>query len=443
MLPFLTAYDPLGGSSGSIDPLGALQAYGALADMLLPGVTTITTRSRYLSMLCAALANAENQRRFLPAASGLAQRRKAVEPFERLWALACVAASEQGVTMAADGLRGITYARDSYHYFANNGKRVNPDFKLLKYQGRTGAVGTYWTALIGGELAHSDNGALSVEGFNLAEEFPEPPLRRHHYRLLADPELAHRVTMPMDDLVEWAEECHLVAADRAEREQLGEALTADDRRECMSRAIQAMDAHSELPDEWDIPSLKILRKRLSTIRTAAEMGLTTVVDAVLATECFHEAVLAVFQSLLWWGTMRSNDPLDDLISKRDFQQATDRCRETAILLRQFRVECDDSDIRKAINSLTSFASAIERAASSRLVVDEIFRRHHQVQSGKVDGGIPKRDWIGLDGARLLRPSPRFQRREPPTPALGKSLTHPYRLEPFIHMLRENDVLPQE
>ena len=55
MLPFLTAYDPLGGSSGSIDPLGALQTYGALADMLLPGVTTIATRSRYLSMLCAAL----------------------------------------------------------------------------------------------------------------------------------------------------------------------------------------------------------------------------------------------------------------------------------------------------------------------------------------------------------------------------------------------------
>src|SRR5438067_1703898 len=86
VLPFLTAYDPL----------GALQSYGSLADLLLPGVTTITTRSRYLSMLCAALANAESLRSFLPGAPGLAQRRKAVEPFERLWALACVAAGKGG-----------------------------------------------------------------------------------------------------------------------------------------------------------------------------------------------------------------------------------------------------------------------------------------------------------------------------------------------------------
>ena len=142
MLPFLTAYDPLGGSTGSIDPLGALQAYGSLADLLLPGVTTITTRSRYLSMLCAALANAEKHRQMLPGASGLSQRRKAVEPFERLWALACVAAREAGHEGAADGLRGITYAEKSYRYFADTGKKVNCDFPLLKFQSRTGAVGT-------------------------------------------------------------------------------------------------------------------------------------------------------------------------------------------------------------------------------------------------------------------------------------------------------------
>jgi hypothetical protein len=45
---FLTAYDPQGKSAGSIDPPGALVSCGALADRLLPNVTTVTSRSRYL-----------------------------------------------------------------------------------------------------------------------------------------------------------------------------------------------------------------------------------------------------------------------------------------------------------------------------------------------------------------------------------------------------------
>ncbi len=243
-----------GGSSGSIDPLGALQAYGSLADLLLPGVTTITTRSRYLSMLCAALANAEKHRKILPGASGLAQRRKAVEPFERLWALACVAAREAGSDGAADGLRGISYAEKSYHYFSSNGKKINCDFPLLKYQSRTGAVGTYWTAMVGGQLVHADSGALAVEGTELAEQFPELPLESKDQAKFADPESAHRVSMPLEDLVAWSEECHLQAASGKERQQLGEALTADDRRECIGRALVMMG--KKIPDEWDTTRLE-------------------------------------------------------------------------------------------------------------------------------------------------------------------------------------------
>ena len=443
MLPFLTAYDPLGGSSGSIDPLGALQTYGALADMLLPGVTTITTRSRYLSMLCAALANAERHRKFLPGTSGLAQRRKAVEPFERLWALACVAAREQGITLAADGLRGVRDATKAYSSFAHNKKKVSPDFTMLKYQSRTGAVGTYWTALIGGELAHPDTGALAYEGSELAQQFPNPQLKDRDRKRLADPEVAHRVSMPLDDLIEWAEACHLVAADEAEREQLGDALTADDRRDCTNRALFRMANADGLPDAWDTQSLERLRTELNSIERAVGLGLPTVVDAVLVTERFHEAVLAVFQVLLWWGTQHAGKTVDDLVAERDVQKATDRCRETALILRQYREKCERTEVREAIKGLASFAYAIDRATSPRLVVDEILHRHHQVQTGKVDGGVPKRDWIAFDGGKLLRPSPRFQLKEPPVAAVGKTLTHPYRLEPFIYMLRENNVLPHQ
>ena len=68
-------------------------------------------------------------------------------------------------------------------------------------------------------------------------------------------------------------------------------------------------------------------------------------------------------------------------------------------------------------------------------------RPHRVQSGKLDGGTPKRDWVVWDSTALLRPAARFQRNNRPALAAGVALTHPYRLEQFVHMLRENKVLP--
>lgn len=438
MLPFLTAYDPLGGKSGSIDPLGALQSYGSLADLLLPGVTTITTRSRYLSMLCAALANAESHRSFLPGASGLAQRRKAVEPFERLWALACVAARQHGHDGAADGVRGVSYAERRYGEIVATSKKVTCDFPLLKYQSRTGAVGTYWTALVGGQLVHADTGALAVEGQELAEHFPELPLDGRDRARIADPESALRAALPFDDLVSWGERCHLRAASRPERQQLGEALTADDRRECVSRALAVMA--DEIPDVWDATHLIRLGKRLDAIPRAVELGLPVVIEAIVVTERFHEAVLRVFESLLWWGTLYAGKPVNDLIGDADFRKAFDRCRETARSLRGFREQCDQRDVQNAIEGLAGFCGQVERCASEHQLVSEIMDRHHRVQSGKLDGGMPKRDWVVWDGKALLRPSPRFQRTDRPAAAVGVSLTHPYRLEPFVHMLHENNVL---
>jgi uncharacterized protein (TIGR03437 family) len=67
---------------------------------------------------------------------------------------------------------------------------------------------------------------------------------------------------------------------------------------------------------------------------------------------------------------------------------------------------------------------VDRCRSESVLVTELLDRHHRVQSGKMDGGMPKRDWIACDSSKLLRPSPRFQRNDRPSRPVGMSLTHP-------------------
>jgi len=280
---------------------------------------------------------------------------------------------------------------------------------------------------------------LTPEGRDLADEFPELPLVDKDRERFADPESALRVSLSLNELIEWSENCHLRAFGRSERRALGEALTADDRRECVSQALALMKGN--IPDVWDTDALLRLRKTLATMPRAVGLGLHIVIDAIVMTEQFHEAVLGVFETLLWWGTENAGKPVGNLMFDSDFRKAADQCHETAKKLREFGTRRERPDVRDAIASLAGWCSQIERCRSERELVTEILDRHHRVQSGKMDGGMPKRDWITFDSAALLRPSPRFQRTDRPSPAMGTSLTHPYRLEPYVFMLRENGVIP--
>jgi len=225
------------------------------------------------------------------------QRRKAVEPFERLWGLAYMAASQEGSPSAAEELRGITYAKAALRDFQQRSDSVTPDFKLLKYQGRTGAVGTYWTALAGGALIDPYSGVLLGAGEELAACFPPPPLDERDTAKLTDLNRAHRVTLSFTDLFHWARECHLSAAARAERLQLADALTADLQRECVAQALRAYPQERPLLTErWDISAVWQLREYLARDPTAAGLGLPIVLDAIVFIEQFHEAALAVFEN---------------------------------------------------------------------------------------------------------------------------------------------------
>jgi hypothetical protein len=439
-LPFITKYDALGESSASIDPLGALQVYGALVDLLLPGLSTITTRARYLSLVCAALQLAENARTYPIGPSGVTQRREAAEPYERLWALGSVLANDSGAKGATEGLRGVTRATRALRDFQARGAALSPRYRLLKYQSRTGGIPTYWVTLISAGLI-DDAGKLLPDGRALAARFPQIPLSDRAKRDLCMPSRADGVSADIESFREWSAECHLGNMKPDERRILGEALRSEGRRSCVAAALLAMQRADEPIDSWAIAPLKRLRRHLERDDDAVRLLLPATIDSIIVAERFHEAAAAVFERVLFWGTVSSHQSVWLLVEEPDFREAADLARARANELVIYFNACQEGVLRATLREFVGFADALIECGSARDVLNQVMHRHCRVQAGKIAGGAPKREWVAWASTeRVFRPSPRYQRTEPPKLPTGRYLTHPYRLEPFIGMLREASLL---
>lgn len=433
MLPFITKFDAANRSTGSIDPLGALQVYVSLVDHLLPGLSTITSRIRYVSMVAAALDTCEGAREFPIGPAAASQRRKAAEAFERLWALACVCA-EETTREAADGLRGVRGARRALLQF--QGEHVAAGYRLLKDQSRTGGIPTYWVTLANAKLVDG-SAALHAEGRDLARCFPAIPLGARELRDLCTPGAADRVRLSQDSLREWAGECHLMAYGEQERRLLADVLRADARRDCVRRMLLSLREERPLPDRWTIADLRSLQSRFERDGDSCALQLPAVVGAVIAVERFHEAVLAVFDGVLFWATKNEKALSAELEQQDFFKLAAGQAIERANRLSAFDASDLPRAVRPGFEEFRVFARTVGKCLNVSEVLETVMQRHRNVQAGKVSGGVPKREWVvRTSSARMLRPSPQFQRMQPPAKVQGKSLTHPYRLEQFVGMLRE-------
>lgn len=143
MLTFLTAYDPSDLPGGSIDPLGFERGYLHLAEKILPGMTNVALRSRYLSLLCAGSVLA-GELGELPVVLAVRTRRDAVLRLERFWALANVLAHGAEGENALNGLRGVRYARRyAEHLEALGATATDGNYRLLSRQAPYGVLGIY------------------------------------------------------------------------------------------------------------------------------------------------------------------------------------------------------------------------------------------------------------------------------------------------------------
>lgn len=190
---YWTAFTDLEGDSGPTDPLRFDMYTQRLGNILLPGITNRTERLRYLTMVCAGLAQMSRR------GATVRQQRKAFLPFERGWALAMTISVEGRLKLgAADGtdrrglrpeFQGLRGANRVLAHFRTLGDRarVRPTaYTLLQSQDAQGGLGAYLITLRQFGFVHPDSLALTAPGRELAACFRPHGVRGGSLRLLTE-----------------------------------------------------------------------------------------------------------------------------------------------------------------------------------------------------------------------------------------------------------------
>lgn len=422
-MPFVSAWDPRATASGSIDPLGALRPYTAIATKLLPGVTTITSRARYLSWVCAGLRLLDELPNAPSGGRAGRTRRRRILSWERLVALATGSYAIANATASDDlswhQLRGVSYVRRAV---ADNVR--SPDFPMLRNQAGVGGVGTYWVTLVAGGLVEDDSGALTPRGEDLADTFlrhKAAPDRARLCRVINGED----IMFSKCELAKWGKVAHLGAASRREQRLLANALLEPDEHRRMLSAMQATDATASNRDTFRL---------LSEHFRAQRDPLAAVLTVASAFEYLHSELLFRFNQVLA-SDYRRPVPLNTLQLRRG--NGSLACPGDALkrALERHGRRLDRS-VAEAVCDFSLAVDPVVRTRNDSDLVRELIRHHERVQAGKLDASRqPKQPWVELDGNNAVI-APRYALDERPGKPGSAELTHPYRIEQFRYMLRD-------
>ena len=426
-LPIVSAWDPRAVTSGSIDPLGALRPFTAIATTLLPGVTTITSRVRYLSWVCAGLRLLDE----LPNApsggrAGRARRQKLLA-WERLLALATgTHAIARGIAEDDPSwrqLRGVSYVRRA----VDEGIRSS-NFPMLRNQGGVGGVGTYWVTLVEGGLIESDSGMLSPRGEALADAFlanQTTPDRASLRRVISGEDFAFENSV----LIDWGRSAHLGGAAGRERRLLADALLEPDPHRRMATAMRAVDTPAS-----DSNTFRLLCKHLKMQKDTVANQMAEVLRVTLAFEDLHRDLLNRFDQVRAAGyhqpvsltSIEFTDRLAPLAKRGDALQRALSTHATRL----------PRSVAEAVRGFSVAVQPTVRARNDREVALGLISHHDRVQSGKLDASRqPKAPWATVRRNEIIV-APRYALEDRPGTPSRNELTHPYRIEQFAGMLHE-------
>jgi hypothetical protein len=413
---FWSAYDPLDLASESIDPLGFMAGYIALADRILPGFTTVTTIPRYTGMLCLALRLAGESIGDVDKEGISVRRRHILEKmmtFERAWALACGLAEKDPAigSRASEGVRGIRVVHRWRDLHVDK-ETVTLSFALLANQMRYGGIGAYSTFLKSLHLADMNALTLRPLGEQLADAFPSPTA-------FGLDVMRKDIKLSVQNLQDWGRVAHADTLSPYEAQILRSALQGaeeaefdDHTRWTMLRILRACEADAQ-PDEKGVLTscLSILTQkgRKETDLTGdAAVRIRTALRVIDPYERLYQCVLFMFDQIRIRANASGQAALQPMLEDESVAEACSQMRKAAsdFLTEVGTASGEDTSLGTAWGALLKlglieFAQKLNGANVQIDIVREILQRHLRVQEGKFDGGLPKGPWVRLE------PGPEF------------------------------------
>ena len=283
---FLTAWDPSDLPGSSVDPLGFDRAYGALADLWLPGLTNVANRPRYFAILCAGAVLADVSAAQTPREERMA-RLETILRLERLWCLA------HALVENAEGIRGVRYVEaQAARLKAKEATETTLDFPVLSHQGRYGVVGIYGAVATG--LRLMEPGTLRPTpdlGARLGNVF-----RKHSKMPAAVLEGArHGTKVPLRALSDWMARGHIAGdVDDDEAACYREALSLHPLRARATEVLRELPARD---DESELAHLARVARKLRASGRDPDLG--DALEAIAALEDGYRLLLLVFERLVW------------------------------------------------------------------------------------------------------------------------------------------------
>lgn len=407
---FWTAYDPLDLASDSIDPLGFMAGYVALADRILPGFTTITTVPRYAGMLCCAVKHACEA---VDGSGGrLSDRPKQtlgrIKAFERAWALACGLAEQSSKIGggAAAGLRGIRSVRHQLAQLARKGT-ISLDFELLANQERYGGIGAYAAFLEALHLADMNTLTLSPRGEDLAKEFPQPSSMKL-------PRFSESIRVSVEDLRAWGAEAHVGVLTKGEGRVLRDALRreneggADDKTRWTMLRMLRVCGSGDPQEESHLLSKCLGRFQREGTRGAEDGGqaarrICCALQIIEPYEQIYQCATMLFDQIRLVAGRQGQANLRELALLPKIKDASTKLQSAAAqFVKMIEAASDASDglgparqvfVKLKIRELAKLFAATRKPIEQ---CQTVVRRHLEVQSNKLDGGRPKQAWVEFD-----------------------------------------------